>query len=245
MPDLMQHFYPESRFGGYTRVDGTVAFMLRVRSLLTPDSVVLDIGCGRGDGKLHDPVRIRRDLCNLHDVCGRIIGIDPDPAAAMNPLVDEFRRIQDPRHWPVESGSIDLACADYVVEHVDDVDAFFSECSRVLKPGGYLCLRTPNLLSYFGLISKAVPNRFHSKVVTKLQDNRQKADVFPTRYRCNTLGKLRRTLRRHGFDACVIGHEPEPAYLSSSRILFAMGVLHQKLAPSMFRVNLLAYAKKL
>ena len=48
-PKLLERFYPETTFGGFTRVDGTMAFYLRVRSLLCPDSVVLDVGCGRGE----------------------------------------------------------------------------------------------------------------------------------------------------------------------------------------------------
>jgi hypothetical protein len=48
-------FFPETRFGGFTYVDGTVNFFTRVNALLEPGSVVLDVGCGRG-GYVADPV---------------------------------------------------------------------------------------------------------------------------------------------------------------------------------------------
>lgn len=47
--DYMGLYYPESRFGGFTDVDGTVAFYTRVQSLVEAGSVVLDVGCGRGE----------------------------------------------------------------------------------------------------------------------------------------------------------------------------------------------------
>jgi SAM-dependent methyltransferase len=46
---------------------------------------------------------------------------------------------------PYSSGMFDIIFAGEVVEHVFDVDKFFDEVSRVLKPGGHLVLTTPNL----------------------------------------------------------------------------------------------------
>ena len=48
---LLERFYPESRFGGYSDIDGTVTFYGRVQALLQSDMVVLDVGCGRGAGR--------------------------------------------------------------------------------------------------------------------------------------------------------------------------------------------------
>ena len=41
-------YYPESRSGTFTDVDGTIAFYLRVNGLVDSESVILDVGCGRG-----------------------------------------------------------------------------------------------------------------------------------------------------------------------------------------------------
>ncbi len=56
---LKERFYPESRFGGYTDLDGTVLFRTRVNSLLHPDAVVVEIGCGRGQ-HAEDPIGLHR-----------------------------------------------------------------------------------------------------------------------------------------------------------------------------------------
>jgi len=240
--DAAALFYPESRFGGFTGIDGTVAFYVRVNALLTRASEVLDVGCGRG-AFLEDPVPVRRELRRLQGKCRRLVGIDVDAAARAHPALDEFRLIEG-RRWPVEDAAVDLCVADGVLEHVEDPALFFAECRRVLKPGGYLCLRTSNALSYVGLLSWLVPNRCHAAVLRRVQPGRKVEDIFPTFYRCNTRAGIRRRLQTNGFEHCVYGYEAEPSYLSSSLLLYALGVLHQRLGPGAAKPTLFAFARK-
>jgi SAM-dependent methyltransferase len=237
-------FHPESRFGGFTDIDGTIMFWARARELLPADGVALDIGCGRGTQD-EDPVRVRRELRILRGHCRQTIGIDVDPAAATNQHIDEFRMIEPGRRWPVDDATVDLAVADFVVEHIDDPAHFFAEAWRVLKPGGHLGLRTVNVRSYLGLGSRLIPNRMHRKVLSQAQPDRHAEDVFPTLYRCNTVARLRAALARQGFDAAVYGTEPEPDYLRFSNAAYALGLLHRRLAPGSFRVGLIAWAQRL
>lgn len=240
---IRRRFHPESEFGGFTDLDGALTFYARVRELLVSDGVALDIGCGRGTQD-EDPSQVRRDLRILRGHCKRVIGIDVDPAARENRFVDEFALIEAPGPWPVETTSVDLAVADFVVEHVPDPDHFFAEAARVIKPGGVLCIRTINVRSYLGLASRLVPSRMHARVLRDLQPDRKSEDVFPTVYRCNTRRKLRRALERHGFEAVVYGTEDEPAYLGFSPFAYALGLAHRRLAPSGIRVGLVAWARR-
>ena len=235
--------YPESRFGGFTDSDAVVAFYTRVRALMSPDAVVLDVGCGRGKGAL-DPIPTRRALRTLRGACAKVIGIDTDPAGTENPMVDEFHQIQPDAPWPVETGSVDVVVSDYVLEHVEDPDMFFAECRRVLKPGGFLCIRTTNAISYFALASRVIPNRGHARVVSRVYVHpRDASDVFPTVYRCNTVWRLRKALRRSGFRGCVYGFQGEPAHFGFSRVLYLVGVIHQRLAPKSIRPALFVFAR--
>jgi SAM-dependent methyltransferase len=234
-------FFPEARVGGFTAIDGTVEFYQRVAAILSPDATMLDVGCGRG---LHteDEVAYRRRLRDFRRRARRVIGIDPDEGARVNPTLDEFRLIDDDR-WPVEDATIDIVLADWVIEHVRDPDAFFVECSRVLRHGGYVCARTTNTLGYVGLISRLVPTRHH-RALGRAQPDRKTEDIFPTLYRCNTVDALRRALHRSGLDACVYGHEAEPRYLEFSSLAYAAGIVYQRLAPRRFANALLVFARK-
>lgn len=236
-----ERFYPETLFGGFTDIDGTVAFFNRVNSLLDPSFVVLDVGCGRGEYN-EDPVPLRKNLRILKGKVAKVIGIDVDQGAQENPFLDEFHLIQG-NSWPVESNSIDLIVCDNVLEHIPNPDRFFLEIHRVLRTGGYLCIRTPNRWSYVAIAATLIPNRFHSKVTSVVQDGRKEEDVFPTVYRCNSIRKLRRIMKKHALECVVYGYEAEPSYLSFSRIAYLLGVLHQRFAPGFMRPSILAFGK--
>jgi SAM-dependent methyltransferase len=238
----IERWYPEVGIGGFTHVDGTIAFYSRINSVLESGFVVLDLGCGRGAAR-EDPLPWRRELQTLRGKCARVIGADVDPASATNTSIDEFLLIEHGR-LPLPDECVDLCVSDSVVEHVTDVELFFSECSRVLKPGGYLFVRTPNVWNYATIATRLIPNRFHTRVLRHVQPRRKVEDVFPTVYRCNTARKLRYMLDRHGLDCVVLTYESEPAYLSFSRLSYAMGVFHQRHAPRPIRRTLFAFGRK-
>lgn len=234
-------FYPEARFGGFTDIDGTIAFFNRVNSLLAPSFTVLDVGCGRGSYG-NDPVQLRKKLRILKGKVSKLVGIDVDHAAQENPYIDEFRIIKDD-HWPIESDSINLIVCDHVLEHIDNPDLFFSETRRTLKDGGYFCLRTPNRWSYIGIAANLIPNKFHSNVTSVVQEGRKEEDVFPTFYRCNSISRIKNMMKQHGFEAVVYGFEAEPSYLSFSKSAYWLGVLHQRFAPRFLKPVIFAFGK--
>ncbi len=241
MMNNKEKYYPETRFGGFTDLDGTVAFFSRVNSLIDGSSVVLDVGCGRGEYS-EDPIPLRKNLRVLQGKAGKVIGIDVDQHAQTNPFIDEFHLIQSDS-WPIESNSIDLIVCDNVLEHINNPEQFFTEIHRVLKNGGFLCARTPNRWSYIALAATLIPNKLHSKVTSAVQDNRQEEDVFPTLYKCNSIGKLKRIMKRSDFDGIAYGYEAEPSYLSFSRAAYFFGVLHQRFAPGFLKPAIFAFGK--
>ena len=242
--DLQQRFYPESRFGGFSDVDGTIAFYTRIHALLDEGMTVLDMGCGRGSGVIEDSVDFRRKLRNLRGRCHKIVGVDVDPGAAENPGLDEFRLIGDTTKWPVDDESIDLVICDFVLEHVADPDSFFDELARVLKPGGCFCARTSNRHGYVGVASTLLPDRFHHGVLRKVQPGREAQDIFPAFYRVNSLRRLRKALERIALQGIAYGYEAEPAYLGFSALAYRLGMVLHAWTPSPLRSCLFVYARK-
>jgi SAM-dependent methyltransferase len=237
-----QKFYPEYQFGTFTRVDGTIAFFTRINGLLSPAFTVLDVGCGRA-AYLEDPVSYRRNLRILKGKVSKVIGIDVDPEAQGNQCLDEFRLITGPS-WPVDDAQVNLIVCDSVLEHIEDPDLFFAQARRVLMPGGVICLRTPNSWGYVALISRLIPNGYKTRLLAKAQEARKDCDVFRTFYRCNSTRKLRRALTQHGFECAVYGHESEPQYFAFSRLAYAAGVLHQRIAPQCLKLTLFAFGRR-
>lgn len=238
-----ERFYPETTFGDFTDIDGTIAFFNRVNALLRPNFTVLDVGCGRG-AYSEDPVNIRRNLRIFKGKVSKVIGVDVDPAAQENPFLDEFHLVQGDT-WPTSDNSIDLIVCDNVLEHVPNPDKMFMEMRRVLKRNGYLCIRTPNRWSYIALAASLIPNKYHSKVVSIVQDGRKEEDVFPTLYRCNTVGKLEAMMKKIGLQGIAYGYEAEPSYLAFSGVAYFFGVLHQKFSPGLIKPAIFAFGKKI
>jgi hypothetical protein len=81
-------------------------------------------------------------------------------------------------------------------------------------------------------------------VLGRTHAGRPEQDVFPTLYRCNTPRALQRALARHGFDAVAYGAEAEPVYLAFSRMTYALGLLHRRLAPGALRPGLHAFGRR-
>jgi SAM-dependent methyltransferase len=220
-----------------------MAFYLRVNALLEPTSHVLDFGCGRGCYD-DDPVALRRQLRILRGKCARVAGADIGAEAARNPHLDEVRLFRPGEGTPYPDASFDVLLADCVLEHLPDPAAFFAEARRLLKPEGHLCIRTSNVLSYFGLAAQFIPAAWRERVLCRTRPDRKDEDSFPTLYRCNTVFSIRKALAAHGFDGVVMGHDSEPRYLGFSRLAYRFGVWHQQWAPSFLRPAIFAFAKR-
>src|SRR5689334_7895445 len=94
-------FYPETSFGGFTDIDGTVIFYTRVNALVQPSFVVVDFGCGRG-AHSEDPIIFRQNLRSFKGKVLKVIGLDLDPAGAKNSTLNEFPKLRPEGPWPLE-----------------------------------------------------------------------------------------------------------------------------------------------
>jgi SAM-dependent methyltransferase len=136
-----------------------------------------------------------------------------------NPLLDERHVVAAGGRLPLADDSVDLIVADFVFEHVDDPDAVASELRRVLREGGWICARTPNIHGYIAWGARAIPNSLHTRALRRLQPGREAVDVFPTRYRLNSPKALKRQFPQAAYTHASYGHFVDPPYFGNSTVL--------------------------
>lgn len=150
-------------------------------------AVVLDIGCSRGDPDLPSLAR------------GRLfVGVDMDLPGLRGNTLAGARVLAPMRCLPFADATADVIVCKWVAEHLADPSVEFAECRRVLKPGGVLCLLTPNAYSLFTILSRMIPYRLKQVFKGRLFGLHEE-DTFRTYYRANSRRRLRRLLGGLGF----------------------------------------------
>lgn len=98
--------------------------------------MIVDIGCGSGD---------RLSLFAALG-WGKAVGVEPDDAAvAAARQIGRDVRFGGADALPFEDATVDAAVMHHVIEHVPSSARALAEACRVLKPGGYLMMITPNI----------------------------------------------------------------------------------------------------
>ncbi len=98
---------------------------------------------------------------------------------------------------PFATGSFDLVTSNMVFEHLTDPETVVAELVRVTAPGGRILIHTVNAWHYAAWFAHLTPQRFHEWIVGRVEGRAAK-DVYPTQYRANSLGRLRRLFETHG-----------------------------------------------
>jgi SAM-dependent methyltransferase len=162
-----------------------------------PAPRVLDIGCGRG---FDDSPEIQAELASR---AGRYIGIEPDTDVAPPASCQEFHATVLEKA-PIEVGSIDVAFAVFVIEHLDQPEAFFDAIHRILAPGGVFWGFTIDARSPFAFISKAmkaarIKDRYLDHMFGRGDERHRN---YPTLYAANTPPRVKQLTSR--FSSCEV-----------------------------------------
>jgi SAM-dependent methyltransferase len=227
---LMEHLYRD-------QVDGTSEFYELVRNDLRPEDYVLDLGCGFG----------RRET-DLRSWSRFVVGCDVGNDVRNNHFVTA-RAQGNAYQLPFADSVFDAVLMDYVLEHIEVPDRCAREILRVLKPGGMLFFRTPNLFHYVALIAYLTPHWFHRRAISWIGKS-PGLDPFETHYKVNTQRAVRRCFEGAGFvGESVRMVEKEPSYLAFARPALLLGYCYERVVNSSdvfagFRSNIFAFWKK-
>lgn len=243
MNEILTISYPEINAGGFTRIDGTIAFYQRVNSLLAPSMTVLDFGAGRG-AFLDDPCEYRRRLRNLKGKVQEVIGVDIDETVYQNCSLNRAIICEANGKIPLSDNAVDLLISDFTFEHLEFPDIITREMDRVLKPGGWICARTTNRNGYIALFNRIIHSKWHFPIIKRLQPSRRYVDVFPAFYQLNTKSALRRYFPESRYCHCVYTWDSEPRYFSNSFALLRTFEFIHAITPSLLKTTLMIFVKK-
>jgi 2-polyprenyl-3-methyl-5-hydroxy-6-metoxy-1,4-benzoquinol methylase len=120
----------------------TLYFIQEFKKLDSEPLRILDYGCAFGYY-----LAVLKAINPLHDLYGVECAKEGVEATAtvIGPSHVFWQR--SGTHVPIDDSSVDVITCFDVIEHIKDkneVVAFLKECSRIVKPNGYIFIRTPN-----------------------------------------------------------------------------------------------------
>lgn len=168
-----------------------------LRPVLDAGDHVAEFGCGSG--------AFLQRLVERYAVRG--IGYDISEAnVASVRAMDLEAHIVDlaERPYPIPTESLDAALTLEVIEHLVDPALFLHELHRVLRPGGYLCLTTPNAFN----LRRRAAFLFGSHHDPHLDPSRM---PFAEHLRAFSFEMVERMLRGAGFEVVAVSGDRVPA----------------------------------
>jgi ubiquinone/menaquinone biosynthesis C-methylase UbiE len=192
------------------------------------DTVWLDIGCGRrlcGDETLNAELPRRARL---------VVGCDRDPHLSRHSSIENLV-LCDAAALPFRHGAFNLVTASMVLEHLEKPDVVFAEVARISQPRSAFVVFTPNRFNYAMVIASVTPFWFHvlwkklSHYFARGEWRDFDDDLFPTWYRANTRGRLRRLMGKAAFDEAQLQYLSLAHSFGFIRPLYALSLLFERL----------------
>lgn len=157
-----------------------------------PEQIVVDFG----GGKSCPFANYREPSMRV-----RIVAVDiSEEEMKENHDVDEKRTIKIGQGLPFGPEEVDLVVSSWVLEHLENVDAFVSDSKRTLRKGGYFIHLLPSKFAPFALLNQALP-RTVSKMLLSLLHNKP---GFPAFYDNCYYSAIKALLERHDFKVMKI-----------------------------------------
>lgn len=161
-----------------------------------PIDDVLVVGCGSGT-----EAAFLADFFSA-DVIGIDLGGDFDPVAAERADL----RVMDATELELADDSVDLIYSFHALEHIDDPAKALDEMRRVLRPGGWYCIGTPNRSRLIGYVGS--PTSLANKIRWNLQD-----------YGMRLRGRFRNELGAHaGFSSAELSASCRDAFGDTTEV---------------------------
>jgi 2-polyprenyl-3-methyl-5-hydroxy-6-metoxy-1,4-benzoquinol methylase len=122
---------------------------------------------------------------------------------------------------PLKESSVDIVVANHTIEHLYNTDTFVSEIYRILKPGGYAVIGTPNLASWHNAFALVTGRQPYSGPTVKLPSNDIASGMKQEKNK-------RMSLKLDGKAEDALGHIVVLTYKTLVRLLRSKGFVIEK-----------------
>jgi SAM-dependent methyltransferase len=197
--------------------DGVATYARLVGKYLTPETRVLDAGCGRGG------------IIELYwEDVKQAVGVDFDlDSLSEHRCLEQLVR-GNLAQLPFPGDSFDVVMCSWVLEHLTQPDVVLAELARVLRPGGHLVLLAPNAWNYVTLAQRLVPQRFQRRLTRSIYAREDK-DTFALAYKANTRRALDRSLGRLGLVNEEFHFVGDPSYVAGTDFLYRLAAAWERI----------------
>lgn len=128
-----------------------------------PDAILVDAGCWDGSNTLK----------YIQATGAKAIGLDLVERAVLQARQKGIEaRVADlNKRIPLKDSTADLVIINHAIEHLYNTAGFVSEIYRILKPGGYAVIGTPNLASWHNIFALLCGRQPFSGPTIELSEN--------------------------------------------------------------------------
>lgn len=194
-----------------------------------PNQVVADVGGGKAChfAKYRDPA-----------MKARLVAVDvSEEELNENRDADEKRVADITQGLPFGPEEVDMVVSSWVLEHLQDLEAFIVDSERVLREGGYFVHLFPSKFAPFALINRALPRTASSRLLSFLC-----RPGFPAFYDNCYYSAIKALLEKHGFEVMEVRlHYYQSRYFTFFFPLYVLSALYELLLYSLKAKNLCAF----
>jgi SAM-dependent methyltransferase len=167
---------------------------------------------------------------------------DIDPVVKNHPASHHQVQIGVDGILPFDDNMFDVIATDVTFEHVGNPEIVAKELMRVVRPGGYICARTPNKYGYVTVAARIVPNRHHVGALKHIAPEKEAQDVFPTLFKMNTVSDIKRLFA--GCEVYWYRDSAGPSYYFGSKLLYRLFMGLHKILPNVLATSLCVFIRK-
>ena len=154
------------------------------------------------------------------------------------------------RPLPFKNKSIDLVVSRAVLEHLENLESFLSESTRVLKANGYCIHAFSSKFAPFAIINQLLPQKLSKRLLLYIRPEVKDFAGFPAYYNKCFYSSIKSIFQKHGYEIVAIRlNYFQTSYFSFFVPFFIMMALYEMFLQCIRAKNLCAYilivAKKL